>query len=358
LCSTYNICDHPSSMQVKDGTGTSKSYTTYAYDEGGNTHGSATTISRSSTGLTGGPFLTQHYSYNTGGTLYSATDPNGTVTTYSYTGTSCNNAFPTSVTVQGLTTSYGYNCAGGVVTSVTDPNQHAVSTSYTDPYYWRPASVSDQLSNVTNYSYPAVGQVEAVMTFPNGNGGNSTTDVYTTTDNLGRPYLQQTREGPGSGNWETAEVMYDASGCGLWSLRPWVASVAGPGAGVNGGQSATTYSYDALNRYTNVTDWTGVEVNYSYNLNDTTVAVSPAPSGENVKTHQYEYDALGCLTSVCEATTATTAGCGQNDGTGVGYKTAYSYDPLGNLTSSSEAANLKRSPNALLHVRRPQPNDQ
>ena len=219
LCSSYNICDRPYVIQVTNGTNVT-SYAILGYDErGSQTHGSLTTVSRYISG-TSGANLSQTYAYNSNGTLASATDPNGTATTYSYAGTSCNNAFPTSVTVNSLTTSYVYNCTGGVVTSVTDPNQYAVSTSYTDQYYWRPASVGDQLSppKVTSYTYPAVGQVEAVMTFSNGNGGNSTSDLLTTHDSLGRPYLQQTREGPGSGNWDTVQYMYDTSGRVLWLL--------------------------------------------------------------------------------------------------------------------------------------------
>ena len=83
-----------------------------------------------------------------------------------------------------------------------------------------------------------------------------------------------------------------------------------------------------------------MHTDYTYNLNDTTVTVTPAPSGENAKTRQYEYDALGRLTSVCEVTGVSSAGCGQNNGTGTGYKTAYTYDPLGNLTQAVEATNL------------------
>ena len=64
-------------------------------------------------------------------------------------------------------TTYAYNCTGGVQTLVTDPNGAITSTSYTDAYFWRPASTTDALGNVTHYSYyPAlgsVGQIESAM---------------------------------------------------------------------------------------------------------------------------------------------------------------------------------------------------
>ncbi len=95
LCATYSVCNAPASIQVTDGTN-QKAYTTYTYDEGGNTHGSVTTISNWTSGSS---YLHQQYGYNTGGTLATSTDPNGTQTTYSYTGNSCNIAFPTSASV-------------------------------------------------------------------------------------------------------------------------------------------------------------------------------------------------------------------------------------------------------------------
>ena len=186
LCSASNICDHPASVEVLDGGSNEKSLTSYTYDGGSNTKGNATSISKwvSSTSSS----LTWNYSYNTGagqgGTLATATDPNGTVTSYSYNGSVCNGAFPTSVSVpsswtgSNLTTNYSYNCTGGVVTSVTDPNGALTKASYgNDPYFWRPDSTTDALNNTTYYNYygvsnnpggsaaTAIGQVESVMTF-------------------------------------------------------------------------------------------------------------------------------------------------------------------------------------------------
>ena len=335
LCTgSHHVCDHPLNVEVTDGANR-KSYTAYTYDNGSNTNGNLTSLS---SWVSPTLNLVQGYSYNSNGTLANATDPNGTVTTYNYTSGSCSYAFPTSVTVQGLTTSYGYNCIGGVVTSVSDPNLAVVSTSYTDAYYWRPASVTDQLSNITSYSYPAVGQVEAVMTFPNGNGGNSTGDVYTKADDLGRPYLQQSLD---SSSWDTMQYNYDSLGRLQYLFRPF-SSAKGQGTTVPPGLPATTYTYDALGRYTDTTDWTGIHTDYSYNLNDVTVTVTPAPSGENPKSRQVEYDVLGRLTSVCEMSTTLTGvgSCAQNTAQ-TGYITGYQYDPLGNITNVSQGVQTR-----------------
>src|SRR6266566_1974052 len=60
----------------------------------------------------------------------------------------------------------------------------------------------------------------------------------------------------------------------------------------------TTTTYDALNRPLTITDGGNGTVNYTYNQNDAFVTIGPAPSGENPKRRQLEYDALGRLTSV------------------------------------------------------------
>ena len=93
LCGNDNLCDRPLNIIVGNSQQMGTSYTYYTYDNRGNT----TEISRQ----TGVPYLNQYYSYNTNGTLATATNPNGTVTTYSYAGNSCGNAFPTSVSVPG-----------------------------------------------------------------------------------------------------------------------------------------------------------------------------------------------------------------------------------------------------------------
>src|SRR5262249_28406899 len=72
--------------------------------------------------------------------------------------------------------------------------------------------------------------------------------------------------------------------------------------------------------------------------NDTLTTVSPAPTGENTKQRQMEYDALGRLTSVCELTGGTGSGsCGQSV-TRTGFWTKYTYNSLGKLTGVTQNA--------------------
>jgi len=67
--------------------------------------------------------------------------------------------------------------------------------------------------------------------------------------------------------------------------------------------------------------------------------LGPAPSGENTKKKQLEYDGLGRLTSVCEITSVSGSGsCVQSSGSPIGFWTKYSYDTLGNLTGVTQNA--------------------
>jgi len=112
--------------------------------------------------------------------------------------------------------------------------------------------------------------------------------------------------------------------------------------------ASTTTTYDALNRPLTVLDGGGGSTIYFYGnpgsqTPDVLVTRSPAPSGELTKRRQFEYDALGRLSSVCEITAGTGTwpggACGQNT-TNTGYWTKYSNDPMGNLTGLTQNAQM------------------
>ncbi|HWW15189.1 MAG TPA: RHS repeat-associated core domain-containing protein [Candidatus Dormibacteraeota bacterium] len=342
-----NIIDHPSQSSTTDGSGNLLSKTTYSYDESAypvqtttgtpqhtsvtGSRGNLTTVTSYSTSSAS---LSKHFQYNDTGTLYKSWDVNGSSTSYAYgTTTSCGNSFATTVTSpptpdapSGLAVSTAWNCTGGVATSTTDPNQNSASSSYSDSYFWRPASSQDQLSNTMNFNYtsPSGSTPASVESWMKFNSNSSISEHLTTLDSLGRVQYSQQQEGVNSGNYDSTQITYDTLGRPYQTTMPYVA-----GAGQGGSSAVTTTSYDALGRVTQAQDGGSPAgyVSYSYTQNDVLTVVGPAPSGENVKQVQKEYDGLGRLTSSCaiSSTASGNVACNQNTGTSNGILTTTSY---------------------------------
>ncbi len=335
------IYDRPSSVEVRDGGGVVKAKTTFGYDQTSVTtttgtpqkdavtgsRGNVTTVSQLVQGTT---YLIRTLTYFDTGNVKSLTDVNGAITNFAYT--ACGNSFPTSISMPlTLTTSMTWNCTGGVQLTSTDENSKTTTATYADADFWRPASVTDAYPVTTNITYPSPTLTEAELSF---NAGQSVIDVLTALDNLGRTKLGQQRQAPGSANFDSVETNYDSVGRPYRSSLPYTAT---QGQGNPSGPGVTT-AFDALGRPTQITDSGGGTVNISYNQNTVLRTVGPAPTGENTKGMQYEYDALGRLASVCEITSGTGSGtCGQTVPQ-TGYWTRYTYDTLGNLASVTQNA--------------------
>ena len=345
--SSITVCNGSgSSSSCYGGVGSVVQQATYSYDQSAVSATSGTPQHVSVTGARGNAttvnqytstsnFLTQTYTYYDTGNVYQANDVNAAQTTYTYG--ACGNSFPTSVNEPlGLSRSIAWDCTGGVVTSVTDENSKTSSVTYNDSYYWRPGIQTDALGNQTTFyyqpnpTYPAPTEVAKFMTF---NNGNSVVSDIQYKDGLGRTYVDQHWQSPNSSTLDTVSYAYDANG------RP--NSVSMPCAvGYTNTCSTpkTTQTYDALNRPLVITDGGGGTVTNTYLQNDVLVSVTPAPSGENSKQRQLEYDSLGRLTSVCEITTLPGSGaCGQTN-TKTGYWTKYTYNALGQITGVTQNA--------------------
>jgi RHS repeat-associated protein len=330
------IFNKPATVTVQDGSGNTKSQTTYTYDQGtvtstsstpqlvavSGSRGNTTTISYLVQGSTS---LSKTYTYYDTGNLSTATDVNGAVTTYTYgSGTSCGNSFATSVAEPlSLSRSATWNCTGGVQASVTDENAQPTTTTYNDAFFWRPNKVTDAASNVANFSYDAQTSVEGAVVF-----GSSTTDALTTFDGLGRAHVSQVKEGPSSSTYDSVETDFDSLGRPSRVTLPYAAAASTTNLTFPSNQT----TYDALGRKTQVKDNNNRTISYTYTQNDTYRTLGPAPTGENTKRKQSEYDSLGRLTSVCEVTSATGSGTCAQTSTPTGYWTEYSYDALNHLT--------------------------
>ncbi len=365
------IADQPSSVTVQNSGGTVIAQTTYCYDEGtpsGTTtcnatgsptptsgtpqhvsvtgsRGNATTVAQL---VSGSNYLGKKLTYYDTGNVNTATDANSAVTTFNYANatSTCGNTFPSSVSEPlSLSKSMTWNCNGAVMTQLTDENGNNSYISYSDPYYWRPAATTDQTGVITNVCYGLLSsstgtctinptQIESTLNF---NSNNSTVDLLTTLDALGRTHVQQKRQSPTGTTFDSTEADYDLVGRPKRSTLPY----SGTAGQTNSTAPALTTTYDALGRALSTTDANNGSTTYVYSNNDVLVKVGPAPTGENLKQRQLEYDGLGRLTSVCEITAGTTpwpsGSCTQNT-SATGYLTKYTFDALGNLTGVTQNA--------------------
>lgn len=332
-----NIQDRQCLTTVKDSSGNTLAQTRYTYDPAGN-------LLSASSLASGSNYLTKSYSYGSGGVLATATDVNGTLTTYTNNG--CNSSFPTTISGGGLSPSQTWDCNGGVITTSTDANGQIATYNYinnnvADPF-WRLLSVTDPTSTVASVCYglisngvcnPNQAQVETVLTF---NSGGSSVDKLVTSDWLGRTILSQTRQGPGSANFDSVQYSYafNSTGAVVTMSVPYVGT-AGQPAPV--GTPVTTTQYDALGRIASASDAGGGNTSYIYSLNDVLQTFGPAPTTQK----QLEYDGLARLKSVCEITAGTSAWPGGNCAQispQTGYWTKYAYDALGNITGVTQNA--------------------
>jgi len=335
-------------ITVTNSVGTTISKINYNYDETAITATSGTPQHTSVSGSRGNLtsinyytsatiYLTRSLTYFDTGAIRTTTDVNGAQTTFNYANatSTCGNTFATSASQPlSLSKSMTWNCTGAAQLTVVDENSQTTTTTYNDPYFWRPASVTDPSSAVANMTYTGQTQAESSISF---NSLSSNSDVLFTLDGLGRNHVSQIRKSPGGSNFDSTETDYDALG------RP--SRVTLPYVGIAGATSSTapaqTFTYDALSRTLSISDSSGGSRTYSYSQNDTYITRGPAPTGENAKRRQEEFNALGRLVSVCEITAGTTSApagtCAQNSSQ-TGYWTKYSYDALGRLTGVTQNA--------------------
>src|SRR5215469_10529291 len=340
-----NILNQPSQIQIESGSGVVVAQTNVTYDEGSVVATSGTPQHISVSGSRGNPTtikytvagsatLTKTFTYFDTGNVQTATDVNNAQTTYNYPDatSTCGNAFPTSVSEPlSLLQSMVWNCTGGVETSATDENGQTVSTAYTDAYFWRPASSSDQENNTTNYTYASQNSIESSLVF---NSSHSATDILATLDALGRRLVTQKRQTPAGTTFDSVETDYDSLGRPSRTTMPYSGTVGQ----TNSTAPATTQTYDALNRPLLITDGGGGTATLAYTANDTLQTIGPAPTGENTKRRQSEYNSIGQLTSVCEVTSLTGSGACAQSTSATGYWTTYTYDALGNLLKVTQNA--------------------
>jgi RHS repeat-associated protein len=345
------MLDLISSVEVDDGGGTKRGYTSYGYDEyalqpsgvtvqhttGASPPGNQTSAHRwlngSATATTKCPitinngYAVSYKKYFDTATLYQATDECGAsagdashTTTYSYSSAYVG-AYPTTITnPAGQPFNYAFDFNSGAVTSATDPNSQPITKTY------------DVMTRLTQVSYPDGGTTSFCYTDLGGSMCTAappplhvvtkkaiTTSLNKTStvilDGFGR--VSQTQLNSDTPSTTYTLTQYDALGRKSQVYNPTRCAAITQ----NCGESTwgyTAYHYDPLDRTTSAVEQDGSTVGTTYSGNCTTV------TDEAQKSRKSCSDALGRLTGVWE------------DPSALNYETDYQYSALGDLLSVTQ----------------------
>ena len=273
-------------------------------------------------------------SYNSNGTIATSYDLAGNITTYTYSSgsyTSCgsctNFPFPTSVSKGGLTTYSTWNGTGGVKLTDIDANNDSTTYGYAscsgntaDPL-WRLMSVTDPLGNEACKTYPSGSSPVTISSSSSFNSGNSVQNTTTTADGYGRKINVQQQQGPLATTYDTLTTAYG------WSTNYRTVATSQPCSATAAGSCtlAHTNYLDPLGRLYKETTTSNETLTNTYTQNDVLSALTPAPSGENPKQVQKQYDGLGRSTASCKIESSGGTSCGQKTGSASGVVTTTMY---------------------------------
>jgi YD repeat-containing protein len=268
--------------------------------------------------------------YNSNGTLLKMFDLANHETDYSYLATSytdCGSCtqfpFPTSIkdVSTGLATQATWEGYGAVETSSTDPSGNPTMYGYGSDPFSRVMSIEDPQENTVYKTYPTGSSPDTMNSSFTFNSGSSIQSTTLTTDGYGRNVNSQTLQSPTSTTYDTLSTSY------AWSSNYHTAAVSQPCSATSGGSCSTVHTqyFDPLGRLYEETTLSNETVQHTYTQNDDLTVLEPAPSGENVKQVQRQFDGLGRLQYSCMIGNGSSSPCAQNTGGQNGVTDAYTY---------------------------------
>ena len=239
--------------------------------------------------------------YDSDGNLLTTTDPLGHTTSYGYNGFD-EPTFKT--TPLGETTSLAYDAQGNLV-SVTDPLGHVTSYAYGDTTHpGDVTSVTDPDGRVTTMTYNGFGAIASQAVTPAAGTTDTTTYVH---DAAGRLVCQASKDATAAGISCPAAGSPRVAGTTTYTLDAdnEITSVTDPLG------HTTSYAYDADGNKTSVTDPAGNTTTTTYDGLNRALTVTSGANGSSPSTTTHAYDlAPGtgtCAAGITGATYCTTA---------------------------------------------------
>jgi hypothetical protein len=312
-------------VQTQDSGGTVKSHSRF------NRNASTGDLLNEYDYYTSGSYLTSTYTYNSNGTIATATRPDGFQTTFG--NSQCNGYLPDHATNAIGTASMTWDCNLATVATTTDLNSLVTTTTRADSLNRVTERSDNGGQQPVTYTYTSPTQMSSDMDLDS----SRLVDTTTTLNSLGQVVSVQHQQYIGSTNYDTVSSGYDSTG-----HRTSVSQACSAAKGGTCSSTATTTTFDGMNRpkVVTVNSATNGTLTYTYPDGDVNVVLGPAPSGEHTKIVQMEYNGLGWLMSSCAVWTTGGNGsgsCGQRNSAS-GYLTAYTRDGLGIATQISRNA--------------------
>ena len=278
-----------------------------------------------------------HWQYDDAGQAVKSQDPTGIATNaWTVYGHDSTDTYVTGVTPPtpssnvSLPTSATYDPNAGLLTNTTDPNGTVTKYSYNSML---------QVSAINTYSSQGGQAGEEAFNYTPTQLSDylyQNASVYQDTEILHDGYGRQSRvaiaNGQGTNPWYQTDTCYNSMGEVGFQSYPYQ-STGFTATKVCSG-SGDSYTYDAIGRPIIVIHGDGTSVSYSYTGRATNVI------DENGASRITQLDGLGRLTAVCEVSSSTLQGsspapCGL-DIPATGFLTGYSYDLLNHKTTVTQ----------------------
>jgi len=274
--------------------------TSYSYDSQGNLTSVTNALNQ----------VTQITSYDAHGHPLTIVDPNGLVTTLTYSP----RGWLTSCSVGGEATTYTYDGVGQL-TQVTLPDGSYLTYTYDAAH--RLTALSDRLGNKVSYTLDAMGnRTREDVIDPNNALTQTRSRVYNALNRLAQDIGAQN---------QTTSYSYDNNGNVTGVTDPLNHTTTNAYDGLNRlvrvtdpNSGVTQYAYDALDHLTRINDPRSLQTNYGYDALDNVKQLISPDTGTTTNT----YDAAGNLKTATDARGAVTT---------------YSYDALNRVTQISAA---------------------
>lgn len=284
---------------------------------------------KSESWITSTTYASSTKTYNSFGLVTSQTDPRGNKTNYTY---DTNNLFVATVTNPLLqNTSYVYNYAVGKPKQVTDPNGRVFQTTYDGlgRVIEQKQPDTDSPTNLvtkTQYVYTDSGFPTKVQEI-DFLGPTLSIDKYLYFDGLGRK-IQERVKSEASNTYSTKDYVYDANGNVAKESLPYFSNGSAWTTPTAQSSLYNTYTYDALNRVTRISNSVGVTTNEYHGWFTTNYDPRGVP-------HDYYKNAFGSLIGVIEFINTPQGR--------IEASTNYTYDASQNLVGIKDALNNVRS---------------